>query len=307
MPLNTRSTSVSLSMAWAIAWRTRTSRSAGCGLPKPAPALSPISSKPPCCPSTVTIPSALERRSEHDLVDRRRAAPVVLVGDHAPVLALLPLGEREGARADAVEGVVLRDLVGGDVLVDVLGDDVDVERRKLGVGHLRRHDERRVVHRLRREVLDRREVVQPLLVASAVDRVRDVLGGERLAVRPLQAFVGALPRLGEPRDGLEVVGGLVRQRRVVEVPQLVRLDGVADGDVGAVELPDVADRQHDLLAVLVGSQRDGDGCKPDEHDRERGDDTTKSHHEPLLLLTPGMWTIISLSGRCVKSHAFPFG
>ena len=49
--------------------------------------------------------------AEHDLVDRRPAAPVVRVGLEARELALLELLEHERAGADAVLGVVACALV----------------------------------------------------------------------------------------------------------------------------------------------------------------------------------------------------
>ena len=196
---------------------------------------------------------------EDDPVDRRLAAPVVGVGLHGPVLAPAQLGQGVGAGADAVGRLVGPELVGGDVLVDVLGDDVDVHGGQLGVRHRRGDLEGHVVDGRGVEVLGRGEVVEPLLVPGPVDRVGDVLGGEGLTVGPLEAFaevvgvgeavVGGLPRLGQAGDGLEVVGRLVGQRGVLEVPDLVGRDRVAHGDVGRVDLLGEPDGEGQLLLV----------------------------------------------------------
>ena len=146
--------------------------------------------------------------AEDDLVHGRLLAVPVGVLGHPDELALPDLGDRERARPHAVLPVVLVDRLGVVLLVDVLRDDVDVHDRQLGIRHRAGDLDRPLVDDLGVEVGGRADVVDPLLVTGAVDRVGDVLGGQRLAVAPLQAFpqrvghgeavVADLPGLGQP-------------------------------------------------------------------------------------------------------------
>ena len=192
--------------------------------------------------------------ADHDRGERPLAAPVVRVRLEARELALLELGQVVGARADAVLPVVLGDLLRVVLLVDVLRDDVDVQHGQLRVRHRRLDLDRGRVDRLRLEVRGDRAVVEPLLLARAVDRVDDVVGGQRLAVGPLEvraqlvgprlAVIRPLPRLGESRLDREVLRGLVGQPGVLDVPGLVGGDRHTDGHVHAVDVLPVADGEH---------------------------------------------------------------
>ena len=85
-----------------------------------------------------------------------------------------------------------------------------------------------------------------------------------------EAVVAAFPRLGEPGDGGEVVGRLVGERRVLQVPQLVGRNRVTDGRVRAV---DGLQRVSALLAGLdcelrrVGPRDDDVAVGIEEEDR----------------------------------------
>ena len=109
-----------------------------------------------------------------------------------------------------------------------------------------------------------RGVVDPLLLAGGVDRLGDVLRGQRLAVGPFGALaqlvgprapvVGVLPGLGQAGNRREVVGRLVGERRVLDVPRLVGGDRDADQRVHAVDALRVADVEHRRLAVLAAGR-----------------------------------------------------
>ncbi len=124
------------------------------------------------------------------------------------------------------------------------------------------------------------EVVEPLLLARGVDRPGDVLGSERLAVRPLHVraeLVGpglpvlrALPRLGERGDDREVAGRLVGERRVLDVPGLVGGDRDPDQRAHAVDALRVADVEDGLIAALLlalCADRNEAGQQQGERDR----------------------------------------
>ena len=220
--------------------------------------------------------------------------PVVGVGLHGPVLAPVQLGEGVGPRGHAVGGLVGPQLVGRDVLVDVLGDDVHVHRRQLGIGHRADELEGDVVDGRRLEVGGRGEVVEPLLVPRAVDRVGHVVGRERFAVGPLeplaervgpgQPILGTLPGLGQPRDGLEVVRRLVGQRGVHQVPDLVGRHRVPDRDIGRVDLLGDPDGERDLLVVGPRRRRGGvlcgRRCEPKGHRRQNRDEADPPELSP---------------------------
>ena len=129
---------------------------------------------------------AVAEDAEDDLVDGDLPAPEIGVRLHSPELALLPLGQGEGTGPTPSRAGYSRHLVRRDVLPDVLRNDVERERRQPRIVDLRGHDDRALVGRLRGEIGDRRGVVQPVFVPGAVNRVRDVLGGQRRVVRPLE-------------------------------------------------------------------------------------------------------------------------
>ncbi len=246
---------------------------------------------------------------EDDLVDLWRPAPVARVRLHRPELPALRLLEDERAGADVVDPVVLLDLVLVVLLPDVLREDVDVHRRELRVVDLARDLDGARVERLRRDVLDGRGVVVPLLVARSVDRVHDVLRGQRRAVRPLEtlaklvgvglAVLGSLPRLGEAGDGPEVVRCLVGQGRVLEVPHVVVRDLDADHRVEAVVRLGDPDGEDDLLVVL----RQGCACGQ-EHDHDRNEDRQhglRGSHGITPLVLPGFEGSWPRPDRAVKT------
>ena len=192
-------------------------------------------------------------------VDRRPAAVVVLVGRHRERLLRLVVGDRERAAADAVEAVVAVDRVRRRLgLPDVLRDDVDLDRRELRVGDRRRDRDGPLVDHLGGQVRHRGDVVRPLLVAGGVDVPGDVLGGDRLAVGPLQPLAEGVgvaqtrlvldPRLGETGLGREVLGRPCREARVLDVPDLVLGDGEADDRVERLPgLGQTDDHRHVVL------------------------------------------------------------
>ena len=174
--------------------------------------------------------------AEHDLVDGRRAAPVVRVRLHPPVLPLLPLHELEGAGAhgrDVVE--LLRGLhVAIEAAPDVLGQDRDPGRRE---GRERRRlrvpDQRVVVGGREGGVVREVVVVGPdVVVEHESIREGDVVRRHRLPVRPRNAPAD-VEGPGEAVLGLAAVldaGDLFGQtgcrchRLLVEVEQHVVVD-----------------------------------------------------------------------------------
>jgi hypothetical protein len=204
--------------------------------------------------------------AEDDAVDARLALPVARVRLERPELALLDAVEPIRARADAVARRVLADRVLVVLRPDVLRQDVDVHHRQLRIGDRGLQDDRLRVGRRRGDVRDRLGVVQPLLATGAVDRVGDVVEGQPLAVGPLEvraqlvspgALVGrGRPRRREARDRREVLRRLVGERRVLEVPELVRRHRDADGRVGAVEVLLEPDREGQRSPALLA------GCVP---------------------------------------------
>ncbi len=219
--------------------------------------------------------------SEHDLVDRSLALPVRRVHLHPHVLAALELVERERARSDPVLAVVLRDLLRVELAPDVLGEDVGIaETGQLRVGPARRDLDRPVVDHLRREVLRVRAEVLPRLLARAIDRERDVICRQRLAVGPLETLsecvgvglpaVRLFPRLGKPGDRLEVGRRLARERVVLLDPGVVVEHGVADERVERVErVRRDADGEDDPLVVIgLGGGRGGDAERGEGDERE---------------------------------------
>ena len=128
--------------------------------------------------------------AEDDLVDRRGAVPVVRVGLHPEVLALLPLDQVERARDHGV-GEVLEalQLLDGEAAPDVLGQDQVVagqardQRRPVRLPH-----DRLVVDGL--DALGVRVAVAPradVVLDDEVARPHEVLRRDRDAVAPRQA------------------------------------------------------------------------------------------------------------------------
>ena len=214
--------------------------------------------------------------AEDDLVDRDLAPPEARVRLHPPELPLLPLLELERAGGDIVDGRVRPDVVRAHLLVDVLRQDVHGEARKLRIVDAGRDHHRAVVRRLRLEIGRGRRVVQPLLVARAVDGVRDVLRGQRRSVGPLEPFaqrvgpglsVLGAPGLGEAGGRREVRRGEIGERRVANRVELVRRHELGDRRIGSVEILREPDGEDDLLVVRLGGCRGGDAERGenDEH------------------------------------------
>ena len=130
----------------------------------------------------------------------RRAAPVVRVRGHSPVLALVPLRQLERAAADhrlaVFEERRLLDVVAGRLAPDVLGQDVLVHEHGLAREQRRRllalDDHRGGVRG--GGALEQREVVERVsshvVLLVVVQRPRHVIGGEGLAVGPLHVGAG---------------------------------------------------------------------------------------------------------------------
>jgi hypothetical protein len=132
-------------------------------------------------------------------------------------------------------------------------------------------------------------MVDPLLAARPVDRVGDVLGRQRLAVGPLQSVAqrvgvrepvgGRLPRFGEAGDRGEVVGRLVGQGGVLQVPELERRHEEAGRHVRTVKILLQPDRQRDRLVVLGGrAAGQSGGERNGGHDPGAYGDGETPHH-----------------------------
>ncbi len=219
--------------------------------------------------------------AEDDGVDRGPAPPIVVVRPQPEELVRSVLFEHERPAAHpVVAGDVRRVAVGGRLLPDVPGQDVGVHggESRIGLGGDDLHGE--VVEGGGGEVPGRRRVVEPLLLGRGVDRPGDVVGGERLAVRPEQALaqgvgdgeavVGNLPGLGQPGDGGEVVGRLVGERGVLQCPELVLGDQEAGGDVQRVQRLGDPDGEDDLFLVLGHRGRRHQGDQDDQCDQSKG-------------------------------------
>jgi hypothetical protein len=128
---------------------------------------------------------------EEELVDLGLAAPVVLVGDHADVLALAPLHGLEGTGADdgrlVLEGGGRR--LAADLAPDVLGDDRHDHGEHVGLRLVGRDVDRVVVggHGAGDAAGVDGQSLQVVLDDVVVGE-RHVLGGQRLAVLPLDAL-----------------------------------------------------------------------------------------------------------------------
>ena len=141
--------------------------------------------------------------AEHDLVDRRRALPVVGSRGHRPVLPLLPLGEVERTGDDRV-GVVLEllDLLDAHLAPDVFGQDQAVAGEP---GHQR--GTRRLPHD--RSVVGGLDAVgEPVAVAPRADVVgHDEVGGPHEVVRRQGHAVAPRQPLAQMEGPGQPVGG----------------------------------------------------------------------------------------------------
>ena len=255
--------------------------------------------------------------AHHDRVHGRLATPIVGVGLEARELALLELLEHEGPRAHAVLPLVLITPLRAQLAPDVLGQEVHVHRRQLGVRHRSLDNHRPRIRRRGGEVRGDRGMVEPLLLARRVDVPHDVLGGEWLAVRPLQPVaklvgpgelvLGPLPRLRQAGDGREVVGRLVRQRGVHHVPRLVVGDEDAHQRAHAVDSLRFADVERDrpLLAARRYARQPGD--QDQEQDRSGQSPSDVHARVPPWLQTQNLARPAEpgASGRATISHQMP--
>ena len=167
-PFSTLSTRVCLSMAWAIAWRTFRSFNGGMRIADQRVVVDPDLDEAAvdrAFDGDVLVAfhlvdelgghllhdvdlALLERGGEgltvgvdleDDLIDLGFGPPVVLVGGHAPELALLPLDEAERARRHRIGVLERGHLVDGHLLPHVLGQDVDRKGRQIRIGRARVH------------------------------------------------------------------------------------------------------------------------------------------------------------------------
>ena len=167
-------------------------------------------------------------------------APPVGVRVETYAFASRPLCDRERSRCHTVVARVVGECLGVDSVVDVARNDRNVDRRQGRIRSPRRDDDRSLASRLGGEPRDG-VIPGPALLARAVDRVRDVVGGERLPVGPAEvraqrvgvgeAVGRRLPRLGESRCRRKLVCVAPREARVLQVPDLLHGGAVGDGDV----------------------------------------------------------------------------
>jgi hypothetical protein len=123
------------------------------------------------------------------------------------------------------------------------------------------------------------------------------LGGQRLAVRPLEVraqLVGpgelvlrARPRLREARDGVEVARRLVGEGGVLDVPRLERGDDDADQRAHAVDALGLANVEGHIASVVLALRADG-GDAGRHHCDEDGDGQDAAIHGAQA--SPSLWT-----------------
>ena len=226
-------------------------------------------------------------RPEHDLPERgtARASRRVELNGVARRRGHVPgtVGDAERAEVGVQVGDLREHMLGHDVHQEAREVSVDVGRRHLHGVRARHHCGQPAQER----VAGREGGVRP--VAAVIDRVRDVVRCDGLAVGPresrLQVVDPALatgsrrPRGGDPRRGVQRRGIEGGQRRVLEVPDLERDRAETVARVERADLAQRPDRQAQRLrgagrrARARRRERDPEGAR--EHTRdERGDRST---------------------------------